>query len=196
VKLGGPLKEKCLCITVPLDTFKSKVFTHYNCSWGPLWKQSTLFIINYSCCWATLKARHFTHYSCKGVPRQVPRLPSLKHITAYNHDNDLIWEYETAWTRSVHPMRVLSHLMCACKHCNVKYLYIIEHIEVADEFIISKNTDFTRFFIIKPRHTSRLKSWSGWKKPSVGALVACGKKPTTVTWSDHLKIYCRVIVTQ
>jgi len=24
-------------------------------------------------------------------------------------------------------------------------LYIIEHIEVADEFITSKNTDFTRF---------------------------------------------------
>jgi len=29
---------------------------------------------------------------------------------------------------------VLSHLMCAGKHCNISYLYIIEHIEVADEF--------------------------------------------------------------
>jgi len=28
------------------------------------------------------------------------------------------------------------------------YLYIIEHIEAADEFITSKNTDVTRFFII------------------------------------------------
>jgi len=28
------------------------------------------------------------------------------------------------------------------------YLYIIEHIEVVDEFITSKNTDITRFFII------------------------------------------------
>ena len=58
VKLGGPLKEKCLCITVTLVPFESKVFTHYNCRWGrfenkvaysyitvavgPLWKQGTL----------------------------------------------------------------------------------------------------------------------------------------------------------
>jgi len=27
--------------------------------------------------------------------RQVPRLPSFKHTTAYNPDNDLIREYET-----------------------------------------------------------------------------------------------------
>jgi len=27
----------------------------------------------------------------------------------------------------------------------VRYLYIIENIEVADEFITSKNTDLTRF---------------------------------------------------
>ena len=54
----------------------------------------------------------------------------------------------------LHPTYVLYHLMGACKHCNVKsYLYIIEHIEVADEFITSKNTDFTRFFIIIPRYT-------------------------------------------
>jgi len=30
----------------------------------------------------------------------------------------------------------------------------------------------------------------------VGALVTCGKTPTTVTLSEHLKIYCHVIVTQ
>ena len=35
-----------------------------------------------------------------GGPRQVLRLPSLKHTTVYNPDNDLIWEYETDWTRS------------------------------------------------------------------------------------------------
>jgi len=35
-----------------------------------------------------------------GVPRQVSRLPSLKHTTVYNPDNDLIWECETDWTRS------------------------------------------------------------------------------------------------
>jgi len=79
----------------------------------------------------------------------------------------------------VHPIRVLSHLKI--------YFYIIAHIEVADEFITSKNTDLTGFFIIKPRHLGRLKKqiWvdSGspgspghppdpnvWE-PSVGALV-------------------------
>jgi len=44
-------------------------------------------------------------------------------------------------------------------------LYIIEHTEVADEFITSKKQDLTRFFIIKPRHPGRLKSRSGWKTP-------------------------------
>jgi len=33
VKLGGPLKEKCTTDT--LGPFESKVFTHYNCCWGP-----------------------------------------------------------------------------------------------------------------------------------------------------------------
>jgi len=42
----------------------------------------------------------------------------------------------------------------------------------------------------------RLKNRSGWKKTSVGALVTCGKRSTIVTWSEHWKIYCRVIVTQ
>ena len=46
----------------------------------------------------------------------------------------------------LHPICVLSHLMCACKHSS--YLYIIEHIEVAAEFITSKNTAVTRFFLI------------------------------------------------
>jgi len=45
------------------------------------------------------------------------------------------------------------------------YLYIIERIEVADETITSKNSDLTRFFIIKPRHAGRLKISSGWKNP-------------------------------
>jgi len=36
VNLGGPLKEKC--ITVSLGPFESEVFTCYNCCWGPLWK--------------------------------------------------------------------------------------------------------------------------------------------------------------
>ena len=36
----------------------------------------------------------------KEGPRQVPRLPSFKHTTVYNPDNDLIREYETDWTPS------------------------------------------------------------------------------------------------
>jgi len=69
-----------------------------------------------------------------------------------------------------------------CAHANTCYLYIIEHIEVDDEFITLKNPDFTRFFVIKARHPGRLKSRSGWKKPAVGALVTRGKTLTTVTW--------------
>jgi len=61
------------------------------------------------------------------------------------------------------------------------YLYIIEHIEVADEFITSKNTDLTRIFIIKSRHTGRLNKQIWVEKNSMGALVKCNKTPTTVT---------------
>jgi len=61
------LKEKCLYIRVTLGPFESKVFTHYNCFWGHVWKQSSL-LIHYSCCWAPLKARYFTHYSCYWGP--------------------------------------------------------------------------------------------------------------------------------
>jgi len=63
VKLGDPLKEKCLRITISLGPFKSKVFTHCNCCWGHLWMQNSL-LIHYSCCWVPLKTRYFTHYSC------------------------------------------------------------------------------------------------------------------------------------
>jgi len=34
----------------------------------------------------------------------------------------------------LHPICVLSHLMCVCKHCNIKLPSVIEHTEVADEF--------------------------------------------------------------
>jgi len=43
----------------------------------------------------------------------------------------------------LHPICVLSHLMCARKHFNVNYLDITEHIEVVDEFITSKIADIT-----------------------------------------------------
>ena len=53
MKLGGPLKEKC--ITVILGPFESKVFSHYNCCWGPLWKQSSP-LIHCSYCWAPFES--------------------------------------------------------------------------------------------------------------------------------------------
>jgi len=59
-----------------------------------------------------------------------------------------------------------------------------------------QKTDLTRFFIIKPRHPGRLKKQMRMEKASVGALATHGKTPTTVTWNERLKIYCRVIVTQ
>ena len=106
MKLGGPLKEKCITVTV---------------FWAP-WKQSSP-LIHCSCCWAPFESKvgYFAHYSCKGGPRQVPRLPSLKHTTVYKPDNDLVYEnmkpIEHVLLRAI---CVLSHLMCACKHCNVK----------------------------------------------------------------------------
>ena len=55
-EVGGPLKDKCLYITVILGPFESKVFTHYNWCGGPFWKQSSL-VIHYSrvvthCTWS------------------------------------------------------------------------------------------------------------------------------------------------
>ena len=85
--------------------------------------------------------------------------------------------------------------MCACKHCSIKlYLYYIEHIGVADEFITSKQTDLTQFFIIKPRHPGGLKKQIWVEKNTVGALVTRGKTPTTATWSEHLKIYAMLLL--
>jgi len=59
-----------------------------------------------------------------------------------------------------------------------------------------KNTDSTQFFKIKPRHAGRpKKNKSGWRKLS-GRAGHMRKTPTTVSGSEHLKIYCRVIVTR
>ena len=101
---------------------------------------------------------------------------------------------------------VLLHPICVyfitwCTYANTviwSHLYITEHIAVTDEFIASKTTDLTWFFISKSRHSGRMK-----KKTDLG-----GKKPQWEPWShaekhlfrqlesEHLGIYCRVIVTQ
>jgi len=48
-------------------------------------------------------------------------------------------------------------------------LYIIEHIEVADEFIISKHPDLTQCFIIKPKNSGRLKKADLGRTPRSGS---------------------------
>ena len=191
MKLGGPLKQKC--ITVSLGPFESKVFTHYNCCWGPLWMQSSLLIQYIAVAVGPLWKQDTSHITvAMGGPRQVPRLPSLKHITVHNHDNDLIWEYETDWTRSAYPIRVLFHLISACKHCNVKAsVYYRKHWSCGWVYHFKKHR-FHEIFIIKPRHTERIIKQIWVEKPLAGAPVTCGKTLTTVTWSEHLKIYCRV----
>jgi len=67
-EVWGALKEKC--ITVISGPFERKVFTHYNCCWGPFWKWSSS-LIHCSCCWAPFenKLGYFAHYSCKMGPK-------------------------------------------------------------------------------------------------------------------------------
>ena len=75
-----------------------------------------------------------------------------------------------------------AHFLTWCAHANtgIQYEVIFIHTEVDDELITSKNPDLTRFFINKPRYLGQLKE----------------KCLLTVTWSEHLMIYCRVIATQ
>jgi len=62
------------------------------------------------------------------------------------------------------------------------YLYVIEHIEIVDEFITSIKK---RYIVIlydetyTPRSTKQ--SIPGWKCRALGALVTCRKTPTIVT---------------
>jgi len=95
----GPFKRKVLTadMTVALDQFESKVFTHYHCCWGALWKQSNL-PIHYSCCLAPLKASYFAHYSCYWRPFE--SVVSL--LTQY------ICYCGPPWKRRTYTLRLLS----------------------------------------------------------------------------------------
>ena len=73
-EVGGPFERK-VYITVTLGPFESKVFTHCNCYWRPLWNKSRLRI-HYSCCWALLKARYFAHYGSYWGPLWKPSEPT------------------------------------------------------------------------------------------------------------------------
>jgi len=96
-----------------------------------------------------------------------------------------------------HPICVLSHLMCACKHCNVKLsLYYWTHWSCWWIYHFKKRRIHEIFDMIRPRHQGRLKNQIWVKKLSVGALHGHMRKtPTFVTRSEHLRIYCHVIVT-
>jgi len=113
-EVRDPLKEKC--ITVILGPFESKVFSHYNCCWGPIWKQSSPLIHCSGCC-AHLKARYATlHITvAKGGPRQLPRLPSLKHTTVYKPDNHAM----RIWNRlNTFGFIRYVHFLTWCAHVN------------------------------------------------------------------------------
>jgi len=91
----------------------------------------------------------------------------------------------------LHPICVLSHLMCACKHCNIKLtLYCWTHWSCWWIYHFKKKTDLTRFFIIKPRHLGRLikADLSGKNAQWEPSVVTWGKTPAVVTWSGRLKI--------
>ena len=126
---------------------QSSLLTHAHCSCScrPLWRQSTeLWCGSENIIWAYdkfftkneeyLRAKYFVG------PRQVSRLPFLKHITVYNPNNDLIWEYETDGTRSASSDMRISHLMCACKHCNVKIsLYLLDTLKLLMNLSLQKH---------------------------------------------------------
>jgi len=129
VKLGGPLKEKCLCITVILGPFESKVFTHYNCCWEPVWKQSGLLILYIAVAVGPLWKQGTLHITVEKGARDkclacLPlNTPLYTTLTMILYENRKPIEHVL-----LHPICVLSHLMCACKHCNVKLsLYYWTH---------------------------------------------------------------------
>jgi len=112
-----------------LGPFESKVFTHYNCCWGPFeskvayayitvavgpfWNQRTVLY--------TLQLQRGTRGKCLAcLPLQTPLYITLTMIL---YENMKPIEHVL-----LHPICVLSHLMCACKHCTAKLsLYYWTH---------------------------------------------------------------------
>jgi len=68
----------------------------------------------------------------------------------------------------LHPISVLSHLMCPCKHCNIK-LSFHYWTHWSCWWIYHLKIDLTQFFIIKPRHPGRLNQADLDGKTAVGA---------------------------
>jgi len=177
VKLGRPLKEKC--VTVTLGPFESKV-AHLYIAIGPLWKQGRLLY--------TLQLQRGARGKCLAcLPLNTPLYISLRTILYVN-----IKPIEHVL---LHPICILSYLMCACKHCNEKLsLYYWTHWSCWWVYHFKKHWHHAIFHNNLDTQVDQ-KNRSGLKKPSAGALVPCGKTSTPITWREHLKVYCRVIVT-
>ena len=127
-EVKGPFERKALMHYSYFRTLWKKVFIHYNCRWGPfeskvaylyitvavgpLWKQGTLHI-------TVAKGARGKCLAC--LPLKIP----LYYITLTMilYENMKLIEHILR-----HPMCVLPHLMCACKHCNVNLsLYYWTH---------------------------------------------------------------------
>jgi len=99
------------------------------------------------------------------------------------------------------PICVLSHLMCAYKHCNIKLsLYYWTHWSCWWIYHF-KNTGLTRFFIITPRHTGRLKKQTWVEKTSTRALYGHMRQNAynqnlKWTFEDLLPCHCYAIKTK
>jgi len=195
------LLTECSCCWGPLQS-RVGLPAHYSCCWGPLSKQSSLLahsscfwgpfegrVLNYDVVRKILYARIIkfspnvrniyarnTLSEAPAVGAQSKCLPCRPLNISLYITVTMEWSYMRIWNRlNMFCFIRYAYFLTWCAHENTviqSYLYIIEHIEVADEFITSKNADLTRFFTINLTHPDRLKNRPGWKKPSVGALVS------------------------
>jgi len=112
--------------------------------------------------------------------------PILKTIALCVHpDNDLTVYEDMKPIEHVllHPICVLSHLMCASKNCNVNLsLYYWTHWSCWWIYHFKKYRFNAIFY----------KNQDTQKKPQWSPAITCGNTPTTVTWGESWKIYCRI----
>ena len=128
-------KQSTYTMQLLLGALVSRVPAHYNCCWGPLWKQSSL-LAHCSCFWwphwrqntdlwcgseniiwadnkfFTKNEEYIRTKYLEGDPRQVSRLPYRKHTTVYNPGTvtcrGLVMPGATAWLDAPYQILVLS----------------------------------------------------------------------------------------
>jgi len=146
VKLGGPLKEKC--ITVIFGPFESKLFSHYNCCWEPFWKQSSP-LIHCSYCWALFESKvgYFAHHSCKGGARG--KCLACVHLNTPLYITLTMILYENMKPFEHALLHRYAHFLTWCAHVNTVKLSLYYWIHWSCWWVYHfKNTDITRFFTI------------------------------------------------